>query len=206
MTNSPLNDGDVDLQGGIEMLPESRPEKLGGSNNTLGLNGQLSYGFSNNFNLTMKGWVDIQGREIYHRHGYSIGAQFVKKIDDKSRRIVLPRFGIAFNDGNVAGYGIGGSIIYQSTINDNLSWYGGAGFAWGFRYLEKDLNFNDEEKLPMGFGVLGNLGLGWNLSHSLRLNFELSPIYQLNSFDDNSQFLLAPSVGMGYTIRQSKGE
>lgn len=202
LTNKPLKEKEIDLQGGAELLPETRPEELQGNQTTLGLSGQFSYGFSDKFNLTIKGWADIEGRESLIRSGYSLNGQIIKVLSERDRVIILPRIGIALNGNDITGYGLGTSMIYQNSINQKLSWYGGAGLLWGFRYLEKDINSDNEEKIPMGFGVVGNLGLVWQLSNHLRLNCELNPIYQINPFDNNSQILLTPSLGIGYTINR----
>lgn len=203
LINQPLKEKEVDIQGGVELLPETRPEKLQGSQITFGMSGQLSYGFTDKFNLSIKGWVDIEDRESVIRSGYSLNGQFIKTIDERSRVIILPRIGIALNGNNIAGYGLGTSMIYQNSINQKLSWYGGIGLLWGFRYLEKELNFENEEKLPMGFGVIGNVGIGWQLSNRIRFNCELNPIYQINTFDKNSQIILSPTIGIGYTIKKN---
>ena len=202
LTNHPIQEKEIDLQGGVELLPEARPEELNGNQTTFGFSGQMSYGFSEKFNLTIKGWADIEGRESLIRSGYSLTGQFIKSLSERKRVILLPRIGIALNGNDITGYGLGTSMIYQNSINQKLSWYGGTGLLWGFRYLEKDTNNENEEKIPMGFGILGNLGIGWQLSNNIRLNCELSPIYQINTFDENSQFLLSPSIGIGYTINK----
>ncbi|MCB9352968.1 MAG: hypothetical protein R2791_04845 [Saprospiraceae bacterium] len=203
LSNRPLKEKEIDLQGGVELLPEARPETLGGNPTTLGMHGQIGYGFGNRFNMSVKGWVDMEGRENLTRTGYSLAGQFLLPVDSSSRWIVLPRIGMALNGSEVSGYGIGTSLLYQQSINRNISWYGGLGLAWGFRYLDrKDLNTENEEKLPMGLGLIGNAGLSWEFIDRLRLNVELSPIYQLNTFDENSQFLLSPAMGIGYTIRR----
>jgi|GEM_PF-1071557 len=202
LANQPLREKEIDLQGGVELLPETRPEVLQGNQTTLGISGQLSYGFSDKFNLTLKGWADIEGRENLVRSGYSLNGYFLKTIGEDSRVIMLPRLGIALNANEISGYGLGTSVLYQKAINQNLSWYGGVGLLWGFRYLEKETNSENEEKLPMGLGIVGNLGLGWQLSNAIRLNFELNPVYQINTFDKNTQILLSPSIGIGYTLNR----
>jgi hypothetical protein len=202
LTNQPIKEKEIDIQGNIELLPETRPEVLRGNQTTLGLGGQLCYGFTDRFNLTIKGWADIEGRESLTRSGYSLNGQFIKSISENHRLIILPRIGIALNGTDISGYGFGASMIYQNSINQKLSWYGGGGLIWGFRYLEKETNSQNEEKLPIGFGIVGNLGISWQLSNSIRLNCEINPIYQINTFDENAQILLSPSIGIGYTLNK----
>lgn len=204
LPNQPLKEKEIDIQGGVELLPETRPEELQGNLTTFGMSGQLSYGFTEKFNLSVKGWGDLEGRESTIRSGYSLNGQFIKPLDENedNRIIFLPRIGIALNGNDIAGYGLGVSAIYQQTINEKLSWYGGAGLFWGFRYLEKELNLNNEEKMPAGFGVIGNVGIGWQLSNNIRLNCEISPIYQINTFDENSQLMFSPTFGIAYTLKK----
>jgi len=202
LTNQPIKEKEVDIQVSAELLPETRPEELQGNQTTFGLSGQLSYGFSDKFNLTVKGWGDAEGRGSLIRSGYSLNGQFIKTLSERNRIILLPRIGIALNGNDIAGYGLGASMIYQNSINQKVSWYGGSGLLWGFRYLEKDTNSENEEKLPMGFGIVGNLGIGWQISNSIRLNCEANPAYQINTFDGNSQMLLSPTIGIGYTLNK----
>ncbi|MGB0849688.1 MAG: hypothetical protein ACPGTP_00450, partial [Bacteroidia bacterium] len=189
LTTTPINKSDIDIQGSLEMLPETRPEELGGTPTTFGFNGQISYGFSDRFNLTAKGWSDLQNRENQNRTGFALNGQFLKDLSANNKLIVMPRIGIALSGNEVAGYGLGSSLIYQNIVNDKFSWYGGAGAVWGFRYLEKDLNHKNESKLPMGIGAIGNLGLSWQCSYDFRINMEINPTYQINTFDENSQFM-----------------
>ncbi len=205
LTNQPIKEKQIDLQGAFELLPEARPEELGGSPITAGVSGQISYGFTERFNLTLKGWGDISSREPSIRTGYSLTGQFIKLYSEQNRLIILPRIGMALSGSDIAGYGLGLSTIYQSNINEKLSWYAGGGLIWGFRYLSKDFNRANEIKLPMGIGIMGNLGIGWQISKNFRLNCELNPIYQINTFDRNSQFLLSPSIGIGYTLNRKSG-
>ncbi len=202
LANQPIREKEIDIQCGVELLPESRPEELQGNKTTFGISGQLSYGFSDKFNLTIKGWGDAEGRERLIRSGYSLNGQFIKTLSERNRVIILPRIGMALNGNDIAGYGLGASIIYQNSINQKLSWYGGAGLLWGFRYLEKDINSKNEEKLPMGIGIIGNLGLAWQISNNIRLNCEVNPGYQINTFDENSQMFLSPTIGIGYTLNK----
>ncbi len=202
LTNESLKSGEIDLSGGVELLPETRPDAIRGNQTTLGVSGQLAYGFSDKFNLTVKGWGDIEGRGHDSRMGFSLNGQFIKVFDPASRLIVLPRFGIALDGANIGGYGIGSSVIYQHTINQRFSWYGGTGLVWGFRQLNRAVNRESELKMPMGFGIIANLGLGWQVTDRIHVNGEINPVYQINTFDDNSQFLVAPSVGVGYTINK----
>lgn len=204
LPNKTLKAKEVDLVGGIELMPEARPEELGGKPTTIGLNGQIGYGFSKRINFSIKGWMDIEGRENFTRSGYSLSGQYIVPTKMNSRIILLPRFGIALYGNDIRGYGISSSLIYHESINNKLSVYIGGGLAWGFRFLEKSTNEDGEKKLPMGIGIIGNSGVAFEITKGIRINFELSPILQLNTFDDNQQFIFSPQIGIGYTIRKRK--
>lgn len=200
LPNQPLKEKEIDLIGGFELLPETRQKAIQGNPTTMGLNGQVSYGFSDKFNMSLKGWLDIENRLNSTRSGFALNGQFINQISSDSRTILLPRIGIALGGNTISGYGFGASFIYQKNFIQNFSWYGGIGFLWGFKNLEKEVNSLNERNLPMGIGIIGNLGLSWQFYNKLRLNLELSPVYQVNIFDKNSQLLLSPSISIGYTI------
>ena len=204
LPNKTLKAKEVDLMGGIELMPEARPESLGGRPTTIGMNGQIGFGFSNQINISLKGWVDIEGRENLTRSGYSLSGQYIIPKNLNSRFILLPRVGIALYGRDVKGYGISSSLIYHEVFNNKISVYVGGGLIWGFRFLEKSTNEDGDEKVPMGLGIIGNSGVAFEITKGIRINFELSPILQLNTFDYNQQFIFSPQIGVGYTIRKRK--
>jgi hypothetical protein len=198
-----LQEKELDFSGGVELMPEARPEALGGRTTTMGAQGQVSYGFGDKFNLGVKAWFDAESREISLRSGYSLNARFFKELSNSSRLIYIPRAGIALSGNDISGYGFGLSSIYQKRFWENTSLYFGPGILWGFRYLEKELTADEKNEMPMGFALIGNIGFSQYLGRSLRLNIELNPVYQLNTFEDNQQFLLAPSLAFGYLFSKS---
>lgn len=200
LTTKTLKEKEIDLHGGMEMLPETIPEEIG-SKATLGLNGQVTYGFSDRFNLTSKGWVSFKEITENLRGGYSLSAQVIKKKSEHSSIIILPKLGITFNGPIVTGYGIETALVYQNKITNNLSWHGGSGVLWGFQGLGKDYNSIEQLRSPMAFGIMGYTGLGWQLSDKFRLNAEVNPIYQINTFEQSTHFIISPTVGLGYTIK-----
>lgn len=201
LSHKPLREKEIDVQAGLESLPESRPEKLGGEQTTTGFCAQVNYGFSNRFNLALKGWADLEGRTFSIRSGYALSAQFIKELKDNDRLILLPRLGMALDGNNIAAYGLSTSVLYQKSLKRNLSYYVGTGLLWGFYDLQRVLTENQELRYPMGLGLLANLGLSWQLMDNFRLNLEVNPVYQLNSFDQNSQFIVAPALALSYTFR-----
>lgn len=203
--NKPLREDEVDLQGGVEMLPEARAENIGGNMTTFGLSGQVGYGFTDNFNMTVRGWADIEEREDYSRSGFALNAQFVKQLNLTSSLIIVPRAGIAMYGDAVDGHGFGLSVFYHKELSEKLGFYGGAGGIWGFHQLmEKDRNEKGVVRAQMGFGVISNIGISWQFFDNFRLNCEINPLYQINSFDQNEQFIVAPQIGVGYIFRSER--
>ena len=200
-----LKEKEIDLSGGVELMPEARAEFLGGRPTTLGLNGQIRYALSDQFNMSFKGWIDVEGRGSSTRSGFSMAWQVIKPKDTKSRFIFLPQFGMVLNGDNISGYGVSSSIIYHEEMSDRFSFYLGGGVLWGFRFFDKLVNEEGETRWPMGFGLIGNTGVAFEIANGFRVNMEVAPIVQLNTFDKNYQVMLAPQIGVGYTLR-GRGE
>lgn len=192
---------EIDLQGGIELLPETRREENSGRTAVMGGVLQIGYGFGNNFNLTLKGCADLQDKENVLRSGYTLTAQFITTINSEERLILMPRVGLALGGSDIDGKGAGFSAVYHKNFNSLLSGYAGAGLLWGFNTLEEQLNSQNEMKVPMGFGFMATAGFSWEFAEGLRMNAEVSPIYQVNSFDNTNYFVVSPHLGIGYTLR-----
>lgn len=203
LPNKPIREKEIDIQGGVELMPEARAENLGGSPTTFGVNGQIGYGFSDKFSLGVKGWIDAQGREGATRFGVALHGQVVRATGPTKRLVIMPRIGLALQGDQIAGYGLGASAVFQKEFSEQVAWHIGGGLAWGFRYLNEDINAAGENKIPMGFGLLGHLGLAWEFAPGLRLGVEATPLYQINTFDENQQFIVSPQLGLGYTFRRA---
>lgn len=199
-----LTKKEFDIQVGGELLPETRSEEIQGFNpTTFGINGQFTYGFTNWLNVGLKGWVDAESREFQTRSGFSLNFQIIKKVSEHKKIIFLPRLGVAYNRGWVSGTGFGLSGIYHHRVKEHFSFYGGVGLGWGYQQLGKRTTVENEERYPMGFGVLGNFGIAWEFAKNLRLNFEANPLVQFNVFDQREQLMIAPQIGVGYTFRKN---
>lgn len=188
---------EIDLSGGIELLPETRPEETNGQS-TLGYQARIRYAFTDKMVLGIKTWGDMEGAFNRFRSGYSLSAQTFWALSERDRIVFIPRIGIAMSDNEVAGYGLNASVLYQYQFHSRLSVYTGAGFIWGFYDLERTFNSEMVSRYPMGYGINANLGIALRLSPKLRVNAELNPIYQLNAFDKVNHFILAPSLNLGY--------
>ena len=201
LPNKPLEKGAVELQGSAELFPESRPEKVD-NNVTFGLNGKLGYAFSDNFGVSVNGWLDAGNGSLDSRLGLAVNAQFIKHRSPTSRFIILPRFGFV-NFGE--GYGLSNSVIYHKEASEKLSWYSGLGVAWGYSQLSKiSLSSFEPPRYPFGYLAMGHLGMGYSLNSSIRVNLELNPIYQVNPVDNQNHFFVAPSLGLGLVLNQKE--
>lgn len=198
---SPLKEKQIDLQAGAEMLPETRPEEIGGHYVTLGVSGRIAYGFSDRFSLAARGWTDFGDRQSSIRSGYALDGFWACNLGAARQMIILPRAGMLLNGNSIDAYGLSLAVVWQQAFGPNFSAYAGGGLAWGTHYFSRGRNSNGVEKTQMGFGLMGHAGVAWALIGRLRLNAELHPIYQINTFDETQQLLLAPHIGMGYTLR-----
>lgn len=191
---------ELDVSGGVELLPETRPEET--SNNfSLGYQARLRYAFTDKLVLGVKTWGDVEGTFNRFRSGYSLSGQRFFALSERERILIIPKVGIAMSDNEVLGYGVNLSFLYQYQFHANFSVYTGAGFIWGFYDLERASNSEMESRYPMGYGINTNLGIAYRFNPKLRLNAELNPVYQINSFDQVSNLILAPSLSLAYRFK-----
>jgi hypothetical protein len=195
-----LSEKQLDLQGGLEMMPEARPDQVEGAGLTTGVSGRLSYGFSDRFTMGLHAWGEVENRLGNFRGGYALQAQIYYPVSPGQQFIFIPKVGMVLNASTISGYGLEGALVYQKLFNPRFSAYAGGGLAVGIHELEKQQNIENELKIPMGMALIGHLGLSWQLTVHLRLNAEVHPIYQINSFDEVQHFLLSPHIGIGYTL------
>lgn len=201
-----LQKRDFDIQANIGLFPEARPEAYANKKRTtLGSSFQIQYGFSDKFNMALKAWSDIESREYQTRAGGELSAQIIRPIDSKSHLIFIPHIDFTASSWNGA-YGVGTSAIFHTQVSDRFAYYEALGITWGAAIEEKRSNELGELRQPGGFAIHGNAGISWELLQNFRLNIEVNPIYQINIFDKNQQFILAPQIGLGYTFRKEKEE
>jgi len=194
-----LEKNQLDISGGAELLPETRPQESTKSL-SFGYQAQIRYGFQENLVLGIKSWGALEGEFGYFRSGYAITAQYAKALSEKSRLLIIPRVGMALSNNDISGYGLNANLLYQRMLSSKFSFYTGGGLLWGFYDLDQRRNDQDEVRYPMGWAIGGNLGLSYRLSEKLRLNAELNPIYQLNTFDKVDHIIIAPSLNLGYSF------
>jgi hypothetical protein len=193
VSNKKIDKGDVNLQASYELLPETRPDKVDDKYSN-GMNLGLSYGFTDNASLKLRGWNDMVKYPNDFRHGYSAGLM-LDYTENGNGWLIYPRAGILFDDNSVDGGGISFNSLYKMQVNKTLSLYGGMGLVLGWRDIS-----NKVEKKQYGYGLLLNLGSSYDIYKGLGINFELNPVYQLNMYDDVNHFIVAPAIGFYYHI------
>jgi len=208
----PIAKDNIDISGGVELLSETRPgeeisnnfeipnlvgtdEELYG-NSTFGYNFQLGYGFSDKFNLYIRGWGDLENTGEYFRTGYALSSTLtLSELSESSRLMLIPRVGLALDGNYIGGYGLGLSSAIHHRFTDNFAFYSGLGFVWGFSEIG---TIQDGEN---GIGIIGNVGTSYEIFDNFRVNLELTPIYQINLYDDNQKFVMSGQFAIGYMIR-----
>ena len=197
---------DFDIQGNIGLFPEARPEAYTNKKNTtIGSALQIQYGATNNFSMALKGWTDIEQREGYFRSGLELSAHFNRPFSTNNHLIIIPRMGYAIGDIN-GGYGLGTTVAFHTQVSDVFAYYTALGFTWGRADQKPELNAFNETKIPTGIAIHGNLGISYELTTNLRINAEINPIQQINTFDRTQQLFIAPQIGLGYTFRKDNTE
>ncbi len=199
LPSKPLRQNETDIHAALELFPETRPS-ANNSFTTLGFTSSLGYGFTDKFNMYGRLWITAKSGMI--RSGISINGQIIKRIDEDQYLTILPRIGVVMDNNTLQGYGVSVSSIYTSKFTKKTSIYGGAGLLWGIHYLGSAVNPRGESKIPMGFGLLFNTGIVWDISPSLRLNMEINPVYQINTFENNQKFVISSTLGFGYTFHK----
>lgn len=199
LPSKPLKQNETDIHAAVELFPETRPSANGSLTST-GISASLGYGFTEKFSMAGRIWFALQSGIL--RSGISINGHFIRRIDDDQRIIILPRLGVALEQNTIQGYGVSVSSVYSSKFTEKTAIYGGAGLLWGFHHLEQEVNALGTSKTPMGFGLLMHTGFIWDLTPSIRVNMEINPIYQINTFDNSQQFIVSPSLGFGYTFHK----
>ncbi len=192
---------EVDIQGGLEWMPEARPDAIGGSPLTSAITGRIGYGVSKTFSLFAKYWVEVQHRATSPRVGFLAGSQFLKSFLDRGRLIVMPQFGLASQDLWTSGVGGGVSLLYQYDFAPSSGCYLGTGFYLGFQDFTRTTNPAGRLKMPMGWAMINHFGVALEFIKNTRINVELCPIFQFNTFEEKSHFILSPHFGVGYTFR-----
>ena len=191
LPTNPLKNGELDLHGGVELFPETAPDDIM-TKTSSGATLQIGYGLSDKNSLYLRGWFSSAGEEE-SRGGISLHLISQLKKFENAGLYFIPKIGYAL-DGFAHGIGFELPIIYQYCFNNKVSVFGGLGGAYGTELDDK----------AWGWGFTSHVGAGFQLSENLRINTELTGVYQNNSSDDVSHFIISPAIGLGYTFKKRK--
>jgi len=196
-----LEKSQVDVQGGVELFPETRPEYVN-ANVSPGGSLLLGYGISNKTAVYAKGWIGFSERGINGtRTGFSINmVNQLKQIGPTAKLLLLPKIGMLLDGKYRGGYGLELPLLLHYSYQQKAGFYGGFGFIYGLYDFNK-VDAGGEQKLRSGYAITNHLGSSVYLYKALRVNVELTTLFQRNRFDNINHLIFAPSVGIGYTIK-----
>ncbi len=207
LTGNTLKKDQVNLSGGIGLLPETRPHATPDRTAVNpGANMSVAYGFSSKFNLQLNGWIALNhNTDLFTygrlRTGFSLQSRISIAKQQNNQIDLVPGMAILFDGNTITGYGFEIPIVYLNRINDKIYFYTGGGFAAGTKEFNREKDFFQNQKYPYGMGIIGHLGLGYNIVPNLKTVLELCPIIQLNRFDGGTAYLISPTLSIGYTFK-----
>jgi hypothetical protein len=188
----------VDASAGIGLLPETRPRES--SYTAMGFTGKLAYGISDDFNLYGSGWVDLSDKYYSYRGGFSLSSRIGLWQNENSRVELVPRIGVLTIDIGIGAFGLGADGVYVHNTRNRLYYYTGIGLAAGAERLNRIPSRNSNISNYYGIGVIGHLGLGYNITDEWRAVIDLNPVYQYNPVEYLHQFMLSPNLSFGYRL------
>lgn len=191
----------VDVQGSVELLPETRPSVI---NQNVSPGGSLliGYGLSGKTAVYAKGWLDFSKRgSKATRSGFSLNVVTqLKQFSPALKLLLIPKAGMALDGKYNGGYGLEIPLVLHYTYQQKAAFYGGFGFMYGLYDFNKVVVEN-EEKLRSGYAITNHLGAAAFVHKALRVNVELTTLFMHNQFEKKNNLIFSPSIGIGYTIR-----
>ena len=185
---SPIEKGQIDVNGGIEIMPASTDEPI----YVKGFSGSVTCGFDN-----LKG---INTRIFYadeYNFGLSVSLLKGKELSNNSRLYHCPRVGVTIALGS--GLALGYECLYQKSFK-NASFYTGLGAGYGAdteSFIEDGSLFGD-----YGTGLTSKFGFSIKSPNNLRLSLEFNPIIQ--SYEGAIFPVYNSSVSVGFLLNKNK--
>lgn len=199
LTGKKLKEKQIDISGGAGMLPETQPHI--DREATEGAFLKVGYGFSDNFNLNLNVWSAFKNGTLSSRRGYSFHSRIVLKDSARSHFEIIPRTAVLIDGNSINGYGFALPIVYVNNITDRLFFYIGAGPAVGTQKFEKIKDAHQDMVYPAGFGAIGHFAFGYTIFSKLRIVAEINPILEFNEYNDELNYMLTPSLTIGYVLK-----
>jgi hypothetical protein len=199
LTGKNLKEKQIDISGGIAALPETQPHIA--QNATTGVFLKVGYGFSDKVNLNFNAWSAFKNGNISSRRGYSLQSRIVINDSSKSHFEIIPRMAVVLDGNSINGYGLAVAFVYVNNITDKLFFYVGAGPAIGTQKFGKIADANQNMVYPCGFGAIGHFAFGYTILPRLRAVVEVNPIYEINKYDHQNNYIITPSITIGYVLK-----
>lgn len=194
LSNKQLIKGEVDVKAGFGKLPETKANNV---NDTYGGVVTLGYGFSKSINLYANAWTETKSRSFFYRGGVALASRIRLWEKGNSQLLLYPRISVLRNNGrSFDAMGFELPLIFLTPISPKVYTYFGIGGGYGNRRLLMDRARKNEEM----YAIIGHMGVGYKPFDNLRLMLELNPICQFNRYDNRTNFILAPTLSIGYLI------
>lgn len=199
VSQKPLEKGSVDIKGGIGLFPKVKPGT--DHNTTEGGILDIGYGFTDKVNLYVNAWSDLSTKPFFNKAGISFSSRVSLWHNTKSEVVLYPRYALLKNGEKFDAMGFQLSALYIRKLSEQFYTYGGIAGIAGNRSLNENSSSNEQL-----YGVLGHLGFGYQTVSNFRIMVELNPVYQYNKYFEEGNFVLSPTLSIGYMIGLSPNE
>lgn len=195
---APMHKDQGQIVGAAGLLPkahiENNPKEISGiAVGTFGGELALRYAFSSRLALQGKIWNDLRNDNIL-LGGFSFSGIFrLDTAREGIRWALVPQFGMTYEDNSIEGKGLAISALVWFPKLGFAQPYAAFGPAVGTRYWD----FTDYQ---WGWGILANLGAGFELSKNFTATVEIAAAYQADQYEKKNFFLLAPSIGLSWSF------
>lgn len=192
LPTEPLKQHQVEANGGILYLPETRPHRAD-RNMSFGFDGLLRYGLTDRVSLQAKGWRALKDLRGDSRSGFSLGSLVTLSAPSSTWQYgLIGQGGFVLWNSDIEGGGGSLSVVTWAPQFHSMKPYAGLGFIVGRR----NSNSGNSDSFEWGWAITNNLGLNTTFSKHFGLNIELVTLYTKNEYDNYTKFLISPSLGL----------
>lgn len=188
--------GEADVKGGIGKFPETRTQNNQTTNSAAI---SIAYGFTQKLNLQVSGWTDVTTSKQLYRGGMAASSSVLLWEATSLRFSMVPKVAILRNDGkkfDAMAFEL--PLICTVDLPRSFYLYMGVGGAYGNRRLLTNSASEREE----AYAFIGYAGIGYTFENSVRIMFEVNPIYLQNRYEDRNNFIISPTLGIGYVLNK----
>jgi len=195
-TASPMQKDQGQLIGAAGLLPkthiDTEPGSISGSAvSRFGGELALRYAFTDRLTLQAKAWHDLSQAHV-SLGGFSFSG--IYRFDTARgglRWALVPQFGIVYDGNAIQGRGAAISALAWLPRFGPAQPYLAFGPMIGTRQW-------DFENYEWGWGLLGNIGAGFELPANFTATIEVATAFQADQYEKKNFFILAPSIGIGW--------